>query len=220
MMEVGSIEFWQCGENNYSFVKRFSKGYPKEATTVTYDKASKRVSLGLDDGVIDVILVTNNGYEDIACVKTHQNRVTGVSYDNLSNVTYSISQDKVFRISHGSSLALIVGIPHKEQLLCMVRDTMNKRIFIGTKGGEVCLYDISHGEKPKLLNSLANNHNGSIRSMHFDTNRNYLFTGSYDDGEINVFDLDKPGKEKLAKMNATLKGKDKIRDITWSAKRN
>lgn len=30
--------------------------------------------------------------------------------------------------------------------------------------------------------------------MSIDVNRNYLFTGSYDDGEINVFDLDKPGR--------------------------
>lgn len=52
-----------------------------------------------------------------------------------------------------------------------------------------------------------------------DNNRNYLFTGSYDDGELNVFDLDKPGREKLAKLNATLSGKDKVRAISWSAKR-
>ena len=55
--------------------------------------------------------------------------------------------------------------------------------------------------------------------MHLDTSRNYLFTGSYDDGEINVFDLDKPGREKLAKLNSTLHGKEKIRAVTWSAKR-
>lgn len=34
-----------------------------------------------------------------------------------------------------------------------------------------------------------------------------------------MFDLDKPGREKLAKLNATLIGKEKIRAITWSAKR-
>ena len=55
--------------------------------------------------------------------------------------------------------------------------------------------------------------------MYLDTNRNYLFTASFENGEINVFDLDKPGREKLAKLNATLYGKDKIRAVTWSAKR-
>lgn len=67
--------------------------------------------------------------------------------------------------------------------------------------------------------TLRNNKGGSIRCIHLDTNRNYLFTGSYDDGEINVFDLDKPGREKLAKLNATLVGKEKIRSVAWSAKR-
>ena len=81
------------------------------------------------------------------------------------------------------------------------------------------IYDISQSEKPRLLTFFQNNKKGSIRSIHLDTNRNYLFTCSFDDGEINVFDLDKPGREKYAKMNATLKGKDKVRAITWSAKR-
>lgn len=81
------------------------------------------------------------------------------------------------------------------------------------------MYDVSQAEKPKLLTTLRNNKGGSIRSLFFDTNRNYLFTGSFDDGELNVFDLDKPGREKLAKLNATLIGKDKVRAVAWSAKR-
>jgi len=64
----------------------------------------------------------------------------------------------------------------------MLRDTLNKRIFFGTKGGEVYIYDISQAEKPKLMNVLQNNKKGSIRSIYMDTNRNYLFIGSYDDG--------------------------------------
>lgn len=101
----------------------------------------------------------------------------------------------------------------------MLRDTLNKRILFGTKGGEIYMYDISQAEKPKILTVLQNNKKGSIRCLYLDTNRNYLFCASFDDGEINVFDLDKPGREKYAKMNATLKGKEKVRAITWSAKR-
>ena len=59
----------------------------------------------------------------------------GMSYDSLNNIAYSVSQDKVFRVSHGSSMALIVGVPHKDYLLAMIKDNINKRIFIGTKGG-------------------------------------------------------------------------------------
>lgn len=58
-----------------------------------------------------------------------------VSYDSLSNCVYSASRDKTFRVSHGSSLAQIVAIPHKEDLMCMFRDIQNKRVFVGTKNG-------------------------------------------------------------------------------------
>ncbi len=57
--------------------------------------------------------MNKEGYEDVVGVKCHQNRVTGLSYDSLNNIVYSTSQDKVFRVSHGSSLSLIVGVPHK-----------------------------------------------------------------------------------------------------------
>ena len=79
--------------------------------------------------------MTADSYEDIVCVTCHQSSVMGVNYDSLNNIAYSVSQDKVFRVSHGSSLALIVGVPHKDQLLSMIKDRMNKRIFIGTKSG-------------------------------------------------------------------------------------
>jgi hypothetical protein len=58
-------------------------------------------------------------------------------------VVFSVSQDKLLRISHGTSLALVLGIPHKEQLLSMYKDNINKRMFIGNKIGEVIIYDIS-----------------------------------------------------------------------------
>lgn len=35
--------------------------------------------------------------------------------------------------------------------------------------------------------------------MCLDTIRNYIFSGSYDDGELGVFNIEKPGKEKFAK---------------------
>jgi WD40 repeat protein len=89
----------------------------------------------------------------------------------------------------------------------MLKDTLNKRLMFGTKLGEIYIYDISLAEKPKILATLQNHNKGSIRCLHLDTNRNYLFAAGYDDGEINVFEMDKPGREKYAKMTAFMKGK-------------
>jgi hypothetical protein len=91
--------------------------------------------VGLDDGVIDFIQMTETGYEDIVCEKVHNGRINGVGYDPLNNIVYSVSQDKIFRLSHDSSLAMVRQLPHKEPLLSMFKDSINKRVFIGTKIG-------------------------------------------------------------------------------------
>ena len=41
----------------------------------------------------------------------------------------------MLRISDGSTLMIILGIPHKDALLTMKADKLNKRLFIGTKSG-------------------------------------------------------------------------------------
>lgn len=38
---------------------------------------------------------------------------------------------------------------------------------------------------------------GAIRGLSVDTVSHYLFTGGFDDGEIGVFNLEKPGKERF-----------------------
>jgi hypothetical protein len=143
-MEVGSIEAWQCDLETSKFVKLWSKGYPQEAMCIAYDKPSKKILIGLDDGVVDFIRMTETGYEDIVCDKIHTGRVTGLGYDSLSNIVFSVAQDKNFRMSHGTSLALVLGIPHKEPLMSLFKDNINKRLFIGSKIGEILIFDVSH----------------------------------------------------------------------------
>ena len=116
-------------------MKVWSKGYPQEAICLSYDRVSEKILIGLDDGVVDFIKMTDTGYEDIVCDKIHTSRVAGLGYDSLTNVVFSVSQDKNFRVSHGTSLALVLGIPHKEPLMSLHRDLINKRLFIGTKIG-------------------------------------------------------------------------------------
>lgn len=143
-MEVGSVEAWQCDMESAKFVKLWSKGYPQEALCLYYDHVSKKVLVGLDDGVVDLIQMKETGYDDIVCEKIHNGRITGLGYDSLTNVVFSVSQDKIFRISHGTSLAMVLGVPHKEQLLSLFKDNINKRVFIGNKIGEILIYDIAH----------------------------------------------------------------------------
>lgn len=57
-MQVGSVEAWQCDMQTSKFIRIWSKGYPQEAICISYDKASNRILIGLDDGVVDFIKLT------------------------------------------------------------------------------------------------------------------------------------------------------------------
>jgi hypothetical protein len=47
--------------------------------------------------------------------------------------------------------------------------------------------------------------------MHFDAQRNYLITTSYDDGVLAITDLQKPGKERYSVVVANFEGKPKVK---------
>ena len=59
----------------------------------------------------------------------------------------------------------------------------------------------------------------NIRGFHFDPIKNFILASSYDDGELCIFEIEKPGKEKFAKRIATFQSKSKVRSITWSSNR-
>ncbi len=86
-----------------------------------------------------------------------------------------------------------------------------------------------------MLHVLTTQLKGKIRGLAVDTIKNYVFTGGFDDGEIGIFDIVKPGsvlkyskftikllikiQEKFAKENASLRGKTKVRYVEWSGSR-
>lgn len=70
-----------------------------------------------------------------------------------------------------------------------------------------------------MIHTYATRNLGAIRGMALDLNKNYLFTGGFDDGEICAFNIDKPGREKYGSRVASLQGKERVRSIAWSSKR-
>jgi 6-phosphogluconolactonase (cycloisomerase 2 family) len=48
---------------------------------------------------------------------------------------------------------------------------------------------------------------GAMKTLIYDKVKSYLFAGSYDSGSIYVFEVGKPGHEKITKQIAMLKNK-------------
>ena len=42
-----------------------------------------------------------------------------------------------------------------------------------------------------------------IRGFYFDSNKNFILASGYDTGELSMFEIEKPGKEKFARKIAT-----------------
>ena len=75
----------------------------------------------------------------------------------------------------------------------MIGDRDFQRLFVANRNGNVYIYDIST-PIPTIKHTLTTQLKGAIRGMQLDTNKNYVFTGGYDDGEVGVFDIEKPGR--------------------------
>jgi hypothetical protein len=53
------------------------------------------------------------------------------------------------------------------------------------------------------LNILELSERASIRGLYFDPNKNFIIASGYDSGELCMFEIEKPGKERFAKKIAT-----------------
>jgi len=92
----------------------------------------------------------------------------------------------------------------------------SKRCFIANKKGHIFIYDISPCP-PQLLHTLnTRGKKGCIRAMAFNDRLNYLFTTNINTGTISIYDIGKPGQEKVKSRNiANYPAQKGSREIVW-----
>lgn len=143
----------------------------------------------------------------------------GVFYDGISGMCYTIGEDKFMKITNYQNQEIVsshqIGLT---PLTNLVYDKEYKRMFITNKSGQIFIYDAS-STPVQQLNVLNMNTKCTIRGFHYDSIKNFIIGSGYDDGELAMFEIEKPGKEKYAKQIASFKSKGKVRVIEWSANR-
>lgn len=142
----------------------------------------------------------------------------GLYYDNITDVLYTCSEDKYIKTIENKECTNVIR--HSDTgLTGMIGDKEYKRLFVTNRSGIIFIYSIT-STAPELLTSVFTQQQGVIRGLALDNVKNYVFTGGFDDGEIAVIDIEKPGREKFAKLNASLVGKKKVRSVSWSNSRH
>jgi len=122
----------------------------------------------------------------------------GIYYDSKTGYIYSCSSDKKFLVSEinfqGSVTEVVTGSHGFTNLLC---DKKNSRFFLTNEAGVVSIYSYAQFP-PTLLTSVQTSSKNSIRALHVDFRKMYIFTGTAD-GKLGVLELGLPGKERFVK---------------------
>ena len=122
----------------------------------------------------------------------------GIYYDSKTGYVYSCSSDKKFIVSeinfHESVNEVITSSHGFTNLIC---DKKDSRIFLSNEVGVLSIYSIA-SFPPTLLTSVQTSCKHSIRALHIDYKKMYIFTGTAD-GKLGVLDLGLPGKERFVK---------------------
>lgn len=200
--------------NEYSFDKLWAKSYPVQTGIINWDSESSTLSVGLDNGKIYFYKVSPDSnfmqYEELCELKPHTGRVMGIAFDFKTGYIYSCSSDKKFIVSEinfqESITEVTIGSHGFTNLVC---DKKNERLFLSNEVGVVFVYSYST-YPPTLLNTIQTSSKESLRGIHVDYRKFYIFTASQQ-GKICVLELGHPGKERFIKEVTTFGGNTKVK---------
>jgi len=223
---VGAVEAYiQKDDSEFGFEKLWTKTFQTQVICMYWEASSNILCVGKDDGSVTFLKVASEvnyiKYDEILTSKIHLSRVMGVFLDPITQYSYTISEDKKFKVFDINKNFALSDIPiGSEKHTCLQVDKDSKRAFIANRSGQVFIYDISNKD-PYLLHSiLTHGHkSANLRTVLFDPKTNYLFAANYKDGQIAIWDMQKPGKEKFASMIAKLAGKPETRSLAWTPSR-
>ena len=127
----------------------------------------------------------------------------GVYYDSKSGYIYSCSSDRRFivsEINYQESVTEVTTGSHG--FTNLVADKKNYRLFLTNEVGVVSIYS-NKAFPPTLLTSVQTSSKVSIRALHVDYKKMYVFTGTQD-GKLGVLELGLPGKERFVRELTSL----------------
>lgn len=207
----------------YFFEKLWAKSYPKQTGNINWDSDSNTLLVGLDDGKIHFYKANAESnflqFEELCELHPHKDRVMGACFESKTGYIYSCSTDKRFvvsEINYQESVNEVVVGSHG--FTNLVYDKKNERIFLTNEVGVITIYTTTTFP-PTLLNSIQTSSKATIRGIHIDYKKFYIFTSTLD-GKISVLDLGLPGKERFIKEITTIGGNIKIRTIRYNSNNN
>lgn len=194
--ELGALHLWaQVGDGSWKRVH--SSTFGQKVTTLTFEEVTRQFFVGFEDGKIDMYSVaadslkpSQQGSLDLH----HKSPVTHLSASPRRLL--SLGFDTAMRVIDLETRQLLCGgrllkrlKTEQDYLTCGYLDEERDRVFIGSSGGDLFVFDIATNP-PKFLHSLEMSTKPVSMLCHSGTS---LFVG-HGDG-ISVLSFEEPGHE-------------------------
>lgn len=132
---------------------------------------------------------------------------------------YSCSSDKCCYLSEINYQSTAVEIAYSDYgYTALEYDKVNSRLFLTNEGGIFSVFS-TNVYPPTLLTVVRTNTSNTIRGLHVDYKKLYIFTAT-NKGSISVLNLGQPGKEKLISEISYFGGNVEMRVVRYDSNRN
>ncbi|KAF7989438.1 hypothetical protein HCN44_008112 [Aphidius gifuensis] len=166
------------------------------ATSLHYHVETHRLFVGLENGFIDEFLLEQD-YNRMTAMReytAHTARVTGIVFSSIHNWLMSVGRDKLFQLhcSDSGQRLTTYGKTKTNYTLSdswyttLQFDEQSKHAFVGDYSGEITMLKVDSNTITVV--ACLSTHSGSIRTLEWNSTKQLLFSGSFDQNII-VWDI-------------------------------
>lgn len=158
------------------------------ATALYYCVETRQLFIGVENGTVsEFALATDfNRMTLVRNYSAHQARVTSIHFALNCEWMLSIGRDKIFQYHCSESGRRIGSFQSEAWCTALQFDSQSKHAFIGDYSGHITMLKLENSGTT-LITTLKG-HTGSIRTMAWDSEKQLLFSGSFDQSVI-VWDI-------------------------------
>ncbi|XP_049802981.1 WD repeat and FYVE domain-containing protein 2 [Schistocerca nitens] len=161
---------------------------PAGATALFYCVETRQLFVGIESGSVSEFTVASD-FNRLTAVRTypaHQARVTSILFALNCEWVLSVGRDKLFQY-HCSETGRLLGSYQSEAWCTALQfDAPSKHAFVGDYSGQITMLKLEN-TGVQVITALKG-HTGSIRTLAWDSEKQLLFSGSFDQSVI-VWDI-------------------------------
>lgn len=153
---------------------------PSGATSVFYTPETRQLFIGQDNGTVSEFSLASD-FNRMMLVReylVHQARVTEIIFSLNCEWVLSVGRDKVFTYSCTQTARNIGSYTAEAWCTSLQFDSPAKYAFVGDYSGQITMLKLDVNGLQVI--TVLKGHSGSVRSLSWDSERQMLFSGSFD----------------------------------------